>query len=98
MIEKAFSLTAEELLKRLESRRDGLTSEEARERLARVGPNQLKEAKKINPLSLFIKQFKNLFTLILSFAIVTSIAITIWGKENRIPETIFIFAIILKKF
>jgi len=95
MIKNAFAITGEESLNKLESRPAGLTPDEASARLTKFGPNKLKEAKKINPIALFIKQFKNLFTLILGLAIATSIAITVWGKENRIPESIFILLIIL---
>ena len=95
MIKNAFSLDGEECLNRVKSRKEGLTPEEAAGRLNQYGPNQLSSGKKINPLALFIKQFKNLFTLILTLAIITSVAITIWGNENRIPESVFIFAIIM---
>jgi len=93
--EKAFAISHEECLKNAQSRTEGLNRREAEERLARFGPNKIESAKKINPVTLFIKQFNNLFTLILTFAIATSIAITFWGNENRIPEASFIFGIIL---
>ena len=38
------ALAAEEVLKSLQARDQGLTSEEAARRLAEVGPNQLQEA------------------------------------------------------
>ena len=95
MIKNAFSISAEECISQLKTRREGLSESELKERLAKYGPNQLRAAKKVNPITLFIKQFNNLFTLILLFAIITSIAITVWGNENRIPEACFILLIIL---
>lgn len=90
-----FSLTKEACFEALGSRSDGLTGNESKERLSKYGPNQLQAVKKISLVTLFIKQFNNLFTFILMLAIVTSLAITIWGKENRIPESSFILLIIL---
>ncbi|MFC1576541.1 cation-translocating P-type ATPase [Candidatus Omnitrophota bacterium] len=95
MIKNAFSIPGEECLKQLKTSREGLTAEEAAARLKQYGPNQLQAAKKVNALELFIKQFKNLFTLILALAITISISITIWGSENRIPESVFIGLIII---
>ena len=95
MVKNAFSKPGDEILKLTKSRPSGLTESEASERLAKYGPNQLKAEKKISPLTLFIKQFKNLFTLILGLAMAISIAITLMGTENRIPEAVFIFLIII---
>ncbi len=95
MKEKTFSISGEKCLKLLESGEKGLGEKEAAERLIKYGPNSLKSSKKINPLELFIKQFKNLFTFILCAAIAISLAITIWGNENRVAESVFIFLIII---
>ena len=89
-----YALTDEECLKELKTSREGLSQSEVEARLKEYGPNVIESGKKINPITLFLKQFKNLFTLILAFAIFVSLAITIWGNENRIAETVFIFIII----
>jgi len=89
-----YALTDEECLKELKTSREGLSQSEVEARLKEYGPNVIESGKKINPITLFLKQFKNLFTLILAFAIFVSLAITIWGDENRIAETVFIFIII----
>ena len=94
MSNKYYSLEIQQVLKELNSTLDGLSSQEASARLAKFGPNQIHSGQKISPLIIFLKQFKNLFTLILIFAILTSLAITFWGSENRIPESCFIFLII----
>lgn len=91
----AYALTEAECLKQFKTTKDGLTREEAARRLKEHGPNTIESGKKVNAFELFLKQFKNLFTLILVFAIATSLAITIWGGENRLPESVFIFIIIV---
>lgn len=91
----AHSLSDTLCLEALRTTEDGLTTTEAKKRLQETGPNVIASAKKINPIALFLKQFSNLFTLILGFAIAISLAITIWGKESRTAEAVFIFIIIL---
>ena len=90
-----FAIKGDECLKELKSREEGLTEQEARERLSQYGPNELAAGKKVNPIELFIKQFRNLFTLILGLAMAISIGITVAGSENRLPEAFFIMLIIL---
>jgi Ca2+-transporting ATPase len=50
----------------------GLSEEEARGRLKRYGSNQLIEAKREGPLSIFFNQFKNVMVLILLVAAIVS--------------------------
>jgi Ca2+-transporting ATPase len=64
--------SAEEALKRLTTGEDGLSRAEARERLKRVGPNELAAGKKISPVLIFLRQFANLLILILMGATVVS--------------------------
>ncbi|MFZ3089267.1 MAG: calcium-transporting P-type ATPase, PMR1-type [Nitrospirota bacterium] len=65
-------LTSEAVLERLRTSKAGLTSTEARERLAKYGQNQLKEAKKKSPLLLFLKQFTDILVVILIAAAIIS--------------------------
>jgi magnesium-transporting ATPase (P-type) len=53
------ALPASEVLAKLESSAQGLTSAQAAERLARHGPNALPEAKPRHPLARFAAQFNN---------------------------------------
>ena len=64
-----FSIPVEELLVRLQTRIEGLTSEDANQRILRYGDNLLKPKKQNNVLMLFLTQFKSPITLILLFAI-----------------------------
>ena len=50
----------------------GLTPEEARSRLAKLGPNQLKESKGPSPLNIFIEQFQDFIVWVLAAAALVS--------------------------
>ena len=58
-----------EMLQQLETAKDGLTGNEARQRLARYGANILKLPKRSDVLTLLLAQFKSPLILILFFAI-----------------------------
>jgi Mg2+-importing ATPase len=64
-----WSIPAEELLVRLQTKIEGLTNEEANQRILRYGDNLLKPKKQKDALTLFLAQFKSPITLILLFAI-----------------------------
>jgi P-type Ca2+ transporter type 2C len=74
-MEKWHTLSSQEALQKLSSRRSGLTEGEATERLARFGLNELKSSKKVSPWMLFLEQFKSILIIILLFAVVLSAAI-----------------------
>jgi Ca2+-transporting ATPase len=59
------SLSAEKVLTQLNASEAGLSAQEAALRLAANGPNALKEDKRINPLRIFLDQFKSLIIWIL---------------------------------
>ena len=71
MSEAWHALTADEVLKRLMTRREGLTDEEVRERLERYGPNELPTKKK-SPLMMLLRQFTNFLIVILLAATAVS--------------------------
>lgn len=58
-------LDTEVVLEKLRTGKNGLSSDEAKERLAKYGPNLLKEAPKKSPFLLFLKQFTDVLVLIL---------------------------------
>ncbi|WP_448580301.1 HAD-IC family P-type ATPase [Thermaurantiacus sp.] len=64
---------AEDILQRLESFRDGLSSEEAARRLQQHGPNRLPAARRRGPLRRFLAQLDNLLILILIGAAILSL-------------------------
>ncbi len=63
-----WSLTSTELIQHLQTTPQGLTSDEARQRLNRYGFNLLKPKKRSDALSLLLAQFKSPIILILLFA------------------------------
>ena len=67
----------------------GLSSEEAKARIEKYGPNELKEKRARSPLKMLIEQFTETLVLILIFAAIISAFL---GKET---ETIAIFAIVV---
>ncbi|MGM0528858.1 MAG: cation-translocating P-type ATPase [Bacteroidota bacterium] len=67
-----YELTAGEAIERLQSDSNGLSEEEARNRLKRFGENKLPEKGKANIFKLIFKQFKDFLVLILAIAAVIS--------------------------
>jgi Mg2+-importing ATPase len=63
-----WSVPSSELLEQLQTRSQGLKSDEIQERLSRYGSNLLKPKKKSDALTLLIAQFKSPIILILIFA------------------------------
>lgn len=63
-----WSISANDMLKILESSKDGLTDNEAKKRLKLYGANRLKPQKRLRTLTLLASQFKSPIILILFFA------------------------------
>ena len=63
-----WSLSTTEILRQLQTTKDGLTGDEARQRLAGYGSNLLKPPKRSDVLTLLLAQFKSPIILILFFA------------------------------
>ena len=84
-----YQLDAAEVTERLGSGRQGLSAEEATDRLAEFGPNELEERGGRSRWQIFLAQFRDLFTLILVAAAVISAFLGDW------IEMVAIFAIIV---
>jgi Ca2+-transporting ATPase len=69
------SLSVDEVLERLNSRVEGLTDEEAVERLRKYGPNELEKVEGPSPLRIFARQFANILIVILLAATAFSILV-----------------------
>ncbi len=63
-----WGISATEMLQQLQTAQEGLTSDEARRRLARYGSNSLKPQKRSDALTLLLAQFKSPIILILATA------------------------------
>jgi Ca2+-transporting ATPase len=59
------ALEVEDVFGKLSADRDGLSSKEAAERLARYGPNELQAARRVSPWEILLEQFKNVLIIIL---------------------------------
>jgi Ca2+-transporting ATPase len=67
------AMSGDAVLKELETDPlNGLTPDEARRRLERVGPNELKHEEAVSPITIFIHQFKNILIVILIVAVILS--------------------------
>ena len=67
-----YELSKQNVLKELDTRMDGLTYEEASDRLKHYGENQLTEGKRPGALKVFLSQFADLMVIILMVAAVIS--------------------------
>ena len=65
MESRYYNQTPEQVLEAVESREEGLTTQQAQERLERFGPNVLREEKKKPVWQVFLEQFKDLLVVIL---------------------------------
>ena len=84
-----WSVPSVELLQELQTTPQGLTRDEAQQRLLRYGSNLLKPKKKSDPLTLLIAQFKSPIILILIFAAGLSLFL-----RNPIDATIILVIVL----
>lgn len=89
-----YELSKEDVLKKLETTRNGLTSQEAEERLADNGKNILKEKNKKSPVKIFFSQFANMMILLLILVGTVSLVYSIVNNDNFI-EAIVIFSCVI---
>lgn len=68
----------------------GLSSEEAQRRLQSYGPNTLPEEDAVNPLRIFLRQFKSLMIGILTFAAILS-----WFLDHEIDAVVIAVLILV---
>ncbi len=88
-VENPHALPVDEVLDELGSRREGLSPDEAFERLARLGPNRLREAEKEGLFKRFFKHFHDLLIYILIAAAGVMAVLQEW------VDTVVILAVVL---
>ena len=77
----------EEVLQSLNTSQEGLSSEEAERRLREYGPNMLQEKERIGPVQIFLRQFQDVFVLMLLAAIVISLlSVFMKGAEATLED------------
>ena len=84
-----YQMSKDEIFKKLNVDRDGLTKEKAQELLEQHGANVLQEGKKKTPLQVFLSQFADLLVIILIIAALISLV------SGNIESTIVIIAVII---
>lgn len=72
-MEKFWSYDVDEVFKTIETSKNGLSTEQANQRIEKLGQNLFEEKKSASKLMVFINQFKNPITMILIFAAILSI-------------------------
>ena len=93
-MEKEYNRSPQEVLEELGSCPTGLTEAEAAERLAKHGPNKLKEAEKPSLLQRFLTQLKDPMLLILMAAAAVS-AVTNALSGESFTEVFIILVVVL---
>ncbi len=91
------ALSPQEALSALNTRPEGLTSQEARARLALYGPNRLRVAPPVSPLKLLLDEFRSPLILILvgAAAVLYVVAATTGNGEQNIDATLIILIVVL---
>lgn len=89
-----YQMEKQEVFDAIESTKNGLTSEEASERLLEDGKNILKEKNKRKPIKIFFSQFANMMILLLILVGIVSLIYSIVNHESII-EAIVIFSCVL---
>lgn len=92
-----YSCSKEETLKSLQSSKEGLTSEQVRERFDPNKMNKLHEGKKKSIVAKFFAQFSDIMVIILLIAAVISIGLAIYQKQygDLFEGGIILFIVIL---
>ena len=85
----------ETLYKELITSSNGLTNDEAIERLVKNGKNKLVEAKKVSALMMFFAEFKDLMIIILIIASIASFILSFIEGESYIDSIVIIGIVIL---
>ena len=83
------SKTPQEAMSELNVTSTGLTTQQAQERLAQYGPNELKKEKGKSPLKLLLDQFTDILMIILLIATGLSIVV------GEVTDAIIILAIVI---
>ncbi|MCE7936249.1 cation-translocating P-type ATPase [Candidatus Saccharibacteria bacterium CPR2] len=73
----------------------GLSQADVAQRQKKFGKNELKTAKKISPLKLFLSQFNDVLIFVLIAAATVSLGISYLEKHNNYTESILIYCIVI---
>ena len=93
-MENYYNLGIEEIEKKLNTNKEGLSDKEVNDRIEKYGFNELKEKKKESILVKFIEQFKDMMVIVLIIASIISGIIDLSHGEG-LTNTIIILAIVI---
>ena len=91
---KYYTLEPDEVLSSLQTGPAGLSEEDAKRRLERFGPNELREEKRVTPLSIFLNQFKGILIIILILSAIISGYVDVF-LDHEAPLDSYIIMIIV---
>ena len=94
-MQKTYTLSTQQVLQNLGVDTNGLSSQQAQERLAKFGPNKLKEGEKPTLLQRFLAQLKDPMLIILMIAAAVSALTGMLSGESEWAEVIIIIAVVL---
>ena len=94
-MQKTYTLSTQQVLENLGVDENGLTGQQAQERLQKYGPNKLKEGAKPTLLQRFLAQLKDPMLIILMIAAGVSALTGMLSGENEWAEVIIIIAVVL---
>ena len=95
-MESYYHKSVEQTFKELNTSKEGLSEQEAKERLSKYGENKLKEAKKKSMFVRFLCQFKDIMVIILLVAAAISFVFAVTGGEgSELIDACIIFGIVI---
>jgi Ca2+-transporting ATPase len=90
------SKTTEATADELKTNSNGLTAQEAKQRLITYGPNELRKEKRKSPLKILLEQFTDILMIILLFAVALSVGVGIYqGSMNEMIDAAIILIIVI---
>ncbi len=92
---KFYDSEIEQVLEKLNSNNEGLSTKEANNRIKKYGKNKLAETKKKSNLSKFLDEFKDLMIIVLILSAIISFILSIINKESYLDSIIIIVVVIL---
>ena len=94
-MKKLYTQSVDDVLQQLCASAEGLSTDEAKQRLAKYGPNKLKEGEKPSLLQRFLTQLKDPMLIILLIAAAVSAVTGFMAGENEMAEVVIILAVVL---
>ena len=92
---EAYDKSIEDLYEILNTNKDGLTSIEAEQRLAKYGRNELVAGEKVHPLRIFLDQFRDLLVIILIVAGVITATLGVIENDNSVLIEVIAITIVI---